>query len=82
VVLAIDGVIRDVVETADCGIFATPGNVEELAEAIRKLAADTKQSRAMGLMGRRYLEENFSRAVIGEKLIKLLEEVISDPKGS
>ena len=82
VVLAIDGVIRDVVEAADCGIFATPGNAEEIAEAIRKLAADAKQSRLMGLKGRRYLEENFSRAVIGEKLIKLLEEVISDPKGS
>ncbi len=82
VVLAIDGVIRDVVEAADCGIFATPGNAEEIAEAIRKLAADTKQSRTMGLKGRIYLEENFSRAVIGEKLIKLLEDVISDPKGS
>jgi len=82
VALAIDGVIRDVVETADCGFFATPGNAEEIAEAIHKLAADTEQSRAMGLKGRKYLEENFSRAVIGEKLIKLLEEIISAPEGS
>jgi len=82
VALAIDGVIRDVVETADCGFFATPGNAEEIAEAIHKLAADAKQSRAMGLKGRKYLEENFSRAVIGEKLIKLLEEIISAPEGS
>jgi glycosyltransferase involved in cell wall biosynthesis len=79
VVLAIDGVIREVVEAADCGIFATPGNAEEMAKAIRKLAADPEQSRKMGLRGRRYLEENFSRTVIGEKLIKLLEEVITDP---
>jgi glycosyltransferase involved in cell wall biosynthesis len=82
VALAIDGVIRDVVETADCGFFATPGNAEEIAEAIHKLAADATQSRAMGLKGRKYLEENFSRAVIGEKLIKLLEEIISAPEGS
>jgi glycosyltransferase involved in cell wall biosynthesis len=80
VVLAIDGVIRDVVEAADCGIFAAPGNAEEIAEAIRKLAADAKQSRAMGLRGRKYLEENFSRAVIGEKLVRLLEEIISNSK--
>jgi hypothetical protein len=33
----------------------------------------------MGLKGRKYLEENFSRAVIGEKLVRLLEEIISDP---
>jgi glycosyltransferase involved in cell wall biosynthesis len=77
VVLAIDGVIREVVEAADCGIFATPGNAEEIAEAIRKLAANSEQSRAMGLKGRSYLEENFSRAVIGNKLVGLLEELIS-----
>ncbi len=77
VVLAIDGVIRDVVEAADCGIFATPGNAKEIAEAIRKLAANAEQSRAMGLKGRRYLEENFSRAVIGNKLVDLLEELVS-----
>ncbi|MBI5952536.1 MAG: glycosyltransferase family 4 protein [Chloroflexi bacterium] len=75
VALAIDGVIREVVEAADCGIFATPGDAAQLADAIRKLAADPKQSRAMGLRGRKYLEENFSRAVIGEKLVSLLEEI-------
>jgi glycosyltransferase involved in cell wall biosynthesis len=82
VVLAIDGVIREVVESADCGIFASPGNAKELAEAIRKLAANAEQSRAMGLKGRKYLEENFSRAGIGEKLIRLLEELNSAEFGS
>jgi glycosyltransferase involved in cell wall biosynthesis len=77
VVLAIDGVIREVVEAAECGIFAVPGNAKEIAAAIRRLAADAEQSRAMGLKGRKYLEENFSRAVIGEKLINLLEALAS-----
>jgi glycosyltransferase involved in cell wall biosynthesis len=81
VVLAIDGVIREVVEAAGCGIFAAPGNAMETAEAIRKLAVNTEESRAMGLKGRKYLEENFSRAVIGEKLVGLLEEIVSDTKG-
>jgi glycosyltransferase involved in cell wall biosynthesis len=76
VTLAIDGVIRDVVEAANCGIFAAPGDATQLADAIRRLAADPKQSRLMGLRGRKYLEENFSRTVIGEKLVKLLEEVV------
>jgi glycosyltransferase involved in cell wall biosynthesis len=75
VALAIDGVIREVVEAADCGIFAAPGDAAQLADAIRKLAADPKQSRAMGFRGRKYLEENFSRAVIGGKLVSLLEEI-------
>jgi len=76
VVLAIDGVIREVVEAAGCGFFATPGNPSELANAIRELAADRKKARQMGLQGRAYLEEHFSRAVIGEKLLRLLEEMM------
>jgi glycosyltransferase involved in cell wall biosynthesis len=78
VILAIDGAIREVVEAAACGIFAAPGDAEELAKAIRKLAADPAQSRTLGLNGRKYLEQHFSRAVIGEKLIDLLKELTSD----
>ncbi len=76
VVLAIDGVIRDVVEAADCGIFAEPGDPSALAEAIRRLAADRARSRVMGLNGRAYLESHFSRAAIGEQLIGLLTKML------
>jgi glycosyltransferase involved in cell wall biosynthesis len=75
VVLAIDGVIREVVEAAGCGVFAQPGDPAALAEAIRRLAADPAGSHRMGLAGRRYLEQHFSRAVIGEKLTALLTEM-------
>jgi glycosyltransferase involved in cell wall biosynthesis len=75
VLLAIDGVIREVVEAAGCGIFAEPGDPSALAEAIRKLALDKEKARQMGLRGRAYLEAHFSRAVIGEKLLGLLEEM-------
>ena len=46
-----------------------------MAEAIRSLAGDPQKSRQMGLSGRKYLEDNFSREVIGEKLVDLLEEI-------
>ena len=52
VVLAIDGVIREVVEAAGCGVFAQPGDPSALAEAIRSLAEDKEKARAMGLGGR------------------------------
>lgn len=74
VALAIDGVIREVVEAAGCGIYAAPGSPSGLSEAIRRLASDESKSRQMGLAGRTYLEQNFSRAVIGETLVQLLEE--------
>jgi glycosyltransferase involved in cell wall biosynthesis len=78
VVLAIDGVIREVVEAADCGVFAQPGDPSALAEAIRSLAADRHKARQMGLRGRAYLETHFSRAVIGEQLLSLLEEMLDE----
>ncbi len=76
IVLAIDGVIREAVEAAGCGLFAAPGDPSALAEAIRQLAADEGKSRKMGLAGRKYLEEHFSRDAIGEKLVKLLEDLV------
>jgi glycosyltransferase involved in cell wall biosynthesis len=75
VALAIDGVIREVVEAAGCGIYAEPGSPSGLSEAILRLASDEKRSRRMGLAGRSYLEEYFSRTAIGEKLIALLEDL-------
>jgi glycosyltransferase involved in cell wall biosynthesis len=78
VALAIDGVIREVVESANCGIFAEPGNPSALAEAIRALAADRAKARKMGLKGRAYLEEHFSRTSIGEKLVGLFDELVSE----
>jgi len=75
VVLAIDGVIRDVVHKAHCGIFSQPGSAFEMVKAIRMLYSNREYGREMGHLGRKYLEKNFSRAVIGEKLVGLLEEL-------
>jgi glycosyltransferase involved in cell wall biosynthesis len=75
VVLAIDGVIREMVEAAECGIFAQPGDPAVLANAIRALASDPVRSRRTGLKGRRYVEAHFSRSMLAEKLAHILEEM-------
>ncbi len=75
VVLAIDGVIRQVVESAGCGLFAEPGNPQALAETICRLAADPTASHKMGLAGRAFLEEHFSREAAADKLRRILEEM-------
>jgi glycosyltransferase involved in cell wall biosynthesis len=75
VVLAIDGVIRKVVEDAGCGIFAQPGDPAALAAAIKTMADEPELSRRMGLAGRMYLEKHFSREGIALKLMGILEEL-------
>ncbi len=72
VVLAIDGVIREVVQAADCGVFVTPGDPASMAAAIHSLAQDPEAARRMGARGRRYLEQHFSRESIANRLLEVL----------
>jgi glycosyltransferase involved in cell wall biosynthesis len=76
VALAIDGVIRGVVEAAGCGHYSPPGDPAALAETIRALVMDPARSREMGLAGRKYLEEHFGREAIGENLLGVLEGLV------
>ena len=75
VVLAIDGVIHKVVEEAGCGVFSQPGDPAALAQVISFLARDPKNARRMGLAGRTYLEGHFSRSMIAQRLVRILESM-------
>ena len=75
VILAIDGVIRAVIEAAGCGVFAQPGDPSALAQAVRALAADKAKAHRMGLAGRKYLEQHFNRSALAERLTLILEEL-------
>ncbi len=75
VILAIDGVIRQVVEKADAGIFVPPGNPKALMEAIQILAADPERCRGMGANGRKLVESRFSRVEFAGKFTALLDSL-------
>jgi glycosyltransferase involved in cell wall biosynthesis len=75
VLLAIDGVIRSVLETAGAGLFVPPGNPPAMANAILQLANDPASARAMGLAGREAVERNFDRQALAEKLALLVEDM-------
>ena len=75
VILAIDGVIRQVVEEAQAGIFALPGYPAALVEAVLTLAGDPHKARRMGQNGRRYVEAHFDRAKIAADLISIMEQM-------
>jgi glycosyltransferase involved in cell wall biosynthesis len=75
IVLAIDGVIREVVEAARAGIFVPPGNAKSLAEAVRYLADHRDEREAMGRRARSYVESHFNRADQSRQFITLLDKV-------
>jgi glycosyltransferase involved in cell wall biosynthesis len=72
VILAIDGVIRQVIEEAGAGVFVPPGDPAALAAAIRTLSADRTKSRAMGRSGRAYVARHFERASLARGLEQVM----------
>ncbi|MEW6258732.1 MAG: glycosyltransferase family 4 protein [Thermodesulfobacteriota bacterium] len=71
-VLAIDGVIRQVIEAAQGGIFVPPGDDAALAAAVCRLADNPAQARAMGLAARSYVVKHFCRRDQAEAFTRLV----------
>jgi glycosyltransferase involved in cell wall biosynthesis len=77
VILAMEGVIREVIEKAGAGISVPPGDAEALADAIRWLADNREDGRQMGRRGRQFVEANFDRPVIAGQLARLMEILVN-----
>jgi len=75
VLLAIDGVIREVIETARAGIFVSPGDARALSEAVLYLADHPEEGREMGRRGRSYVEKYFNRADHKRQFVEFLARV-------
>jgi glycosyltransferase involved in cell wall biosynthesis len=76
VILAIDGVIRQVVESVRAGIAVPPGDAQAMAQAIRQLADEPEHGRLMGQRGRQYVESNFDRARLADDLEQVLKNLV------
>jgi lipopolysaccharide/colanic/teichoic acid biosynthesis glycosyltransferase len=74
--LAIDGVIRSVIEESGSGMFVPPGDEIALADAILKLAASPAQAREMGLCGREYVTRHFNRNRQAAEFVSLCESLV------
>ncbi|TWT59604.1 glycosyltransferase family 4 protein [Rubinisphaera italica] len=75
VILGIDGVIREVLESANGGVFIHPGKPEELRKAVMAMAVDPQISESMGKSGQDYVTLHFNRDNHAEDLHKLLNKV-------
>ena len=76
-VLAIDGVIRQVLQAAGGGIFTQPGDDAALAEGVRALSEDRNRGRLMGQRARVYVEQHFNRDQQAADFAKLLAALSS-----
>lgn len=74
VVLAIDGVMRQLIERGQSGIAVPPGDARAMAEAVRFLAGHRDHTRQMGRNGRALVEAEFNREAIAHWMEQVLQE--------
>jgi glycosyltransferase involved in cell wall biosynthesis len=72
VVAALAGETARVLQDSGGGIVVPPNDSQAMADAILTLYHDEGRRTAMGKLGRRYVEENFSRSMWAERLEKTL----------
>ncbi|MDQ1331506.1 MAG: hypothetical protein QG578_1774 [Thermodesulfobacteriota bacterium] len=70
------GGIPELIEEAGNGFLVSPGNSEQLAEAIRMLVDDKALRTAMGIRGRRIYEEKFTMSKMKELVETMYDELL------
>jgi glycosyltransferase involved in cell wall biosynthesis len=75
-ILAIDGVIREVVEASGGGIFVPPGDPVAMAEAVRRLRRDPALRAEMGRAARAFVAANFDRDAQAEEFREVLHRMV------
>lgn len=76
ILMAIDGVSRELVEDAKAGCYVEPENTAEYNRIIREYLADPQRLITEGENGYRYAKENFDREVLANKYIGYIANVV------
>lgn len=75
--MLIDGVSRELVEEAQCGVYVEPENPKDYAQKIdRYLQMSEAELATQGEAGYRFAKANFDRDVLAEKYIQAIQEII------
>ncbi|WP_428667303.1 glycosyltransferase family 4 protein [Runella sp.] len=75
ILMAIDGVSRQLVEEAQAGMYVEPENPSDFAKKIRMYLANPELADLHGQNGYRYAKENFDRAVLAGNYLGYLSQV-------
>lgn len=76
-ILVIDGVIREVIESSNGGIYVKPGDDQMLAKTILELSKDPKRTNQMGESARAYLVKHLDRQDKLNDTLHLLKNLVN-----
>jgi glycosyltransferase involved in cell wall biosynthesis len=77
ILMAIDGVSRELIEDAQCGIYVEPENTDEYNRIIRHYLQNPELLQVHGENGYHYAKKNFDREVLAKKYIGLISKNIN-----
>ncbi len=75
ILLGFEGAALAMLREADCGIAFEPGNGDELAAAVVRLADDADEAARLGANGRHYVLEHFDRRRLAGRYLEILERL-------
>jgi glycosyltransferase involved in cell wall biosynthesis len=76
ILLIIDGVSRDLVEAANCGVFAEPEQPDDIAKKIRLFLQNPEIMHQQGENGYHYAKAHFDRNVLSSEYMIHLEQLL------
>jgi glycosyltransferase involved in cell wall biosynthesis len=75
ILMAIDGVSRELLEKADAGTYVEPENASEYDRIIRSYLINSDRLIEQGLNGYKYAKENFDRKVLATRYLKEIQRI-------
>jgi glycosyltransferase involved in cell wall biosynthesis len=76
VFLAIDGVSRELIEKADCGMYVEPENIDDIESKVRAILQNKEELVLNGIRGYEYAKQHFDRSVLAEQYVNYIETVV------
>jgi len=75
ILMAIDGVSRQLLEDANAGLYVEPENPADFAAKIRVYLHNPSLAKQHGQNGYRYAQAHFDREVLAKKYLAALQQV-------
>lgn len=80
IVLGVDGEARELVETAESGVYVEPENSSALADAVVRLADNPQTRETYGANGRRFILENYDKNLLAKTYLDMLAKLTGSPR--
>ena len=76
ILMAIDGVSRELVEAADAGSYVEPENADDYNRVIRSYLNESERLKREGESGYKFARENFDREVLAGKYLEHIRGIV------